>query len=91
MNERTIVSDLINSQADEEITLIAGLVAAIHRRPHDCLGVCGFGVAAVSFLLLGKDHCDFFMSINSRKHPSLVIVGLVLMTDAGPCLVMSML
>lgn len=63
MNERTIVSDLINSQADEKITLIAGLIAAIHRRPHDCLGVCGCGVAAVSFLLLRKEHCDFFTNI----------------------------
>jgi hypothetical protein len=37
------VPDLLDCQADEKSTLIAGLAVAIEHHPHDCLGVCGCG------------------------------------------------
>jgi hypothetical protein len=61
------VPDLLDCQADEKSTLIAGLAVAIEH-PHDCLGVCGCGDGSGSLLLPGKELCDFLMSITTRNY-----------------------
>lgn len=79
MKERTIVPGLLDCQADENITLIVGLVAAVHHQPHDYLGVCGCGVAAAT-LLSGKEHReirDFLTSIISSRRQCLVIIDVI--------------